>query len=218
MMGVFGSFAAFIVLARLTYKQFFSPKKRLEMQDWPIMVAVPFAFTAIGITVGGLSAHGLGKDIWGVPTSDLRSFGYYFWTIEILYIILIIIIKLSLCFFYLQIFISKRTRIVVWVTAGLHICTMTAFVVAIILQCRPLSSQWDRYDFSEAGDNSSTKCFNINAAGWANAALNVASDLWLIAIPLYHVKKLDLHWKKKIGVVLMFGTGAWYVPLSLCLV
>lgn len=215
MMFVFGAFAATIVIIRLVFKQFFSPKKRLEMQDWPIMFALPFAFTAIGITLGGLTAHGLGKDIWGVAANDLRSFGYYFWTIEILYIVLIISIKLSLCFFYLQIFVSRTTRIVVWVTAGLHIATLIAFVVAIVLQCRPLSSQWDRYDFSEAGDASSPKCVNINAAGWANAALNVASDLWLIAIPLYHVTKLDLHWKKKIGVVLMFGTGAWYVSSSI---
>ena len=59
MMFVFGAFAVTIVVLRLVFKQFFSPKKRLEMHDWPIVFAIPFAFTAIGITLGGLTAHGL---------------------------------------------------------------------------------------------------------------------------------------------------------------
>ena len=48
---------------------------------------------------------------------------------------------------------------------------------------------------------------NKNAIGWANAAISVALDLWMIAIPLWQIRSLNLHWKKKIGVVIMFLVG-----------
>lgn len=49
---------------------------------------------------------------------------------------------------------------------------------------------------------------NINASGWANAAITLASDIWLLAIPLSQIRKLRLDWKKKAGATLMFLTGA----------
>jgi hypothetical protein len=31
--------------------------------------------------------------------------------------------------------------------------------------------------------------------------------VWMIGIPLSQIKKLELHWKKKIGAAIMFLTG-----------
>lgn len=208
-----GSITALIVILRLVYKQFFSPKRQLDIYDWPILIAVAFGVATMGLTVGGLIPRGLGKDIWGVSSSDMRYFGVLFYCIQIIYVILIGLIKLSLCLFYIKIFSGSTSRRILWVTSAMHIATMKAFVIAIIFECWPIRSQWSRYDYSEvnAGDSDGFRCIDINALGWSNAGLNVASDFWLLCIPLCHITKLDLHWKKKVGVALMFGAGAWYV-------
>lgn len=218
---VCGSFTAIIVILRLGYKQFFSPKRRLDMHDWPILLAVAFGVASMGLTVGGLVPHGLGKDVWGVSSSDMRYFGILFYTIQIIYVTLICLIKLSLCLFYINIFRGTTSQRILWVTAAMHFATMLAFVITIIFECLPISSQWSRYDYSELnGGGDDFRCVDINAIGWSNAGLNVASDFWLLIIPMWHIPRLDLHWKKKVGVALMFGAGAWYVRLffilSLC--
>lgn len=203
-----GSITVTIVIARLVYKQFFTHKKRLEMQDWAILIAAIPAIACIGLTSGGLTAHGLGRDIWAVPEADLLYFGSYFYAAQILYVTIIAILKLSLCFFYLNVFPCRITHRILWATVVFHVLGGIAFVVGIVFECLPISNQWTRYDLS-ATTPQEAKCMNINALGWANAILNVASDLWLLLVPIYHLKQLDLHWKKKVGVTVMFGTGAW---------
>lgn len=211
---VCGSITAIIVILRLVYKQFFSHKRQLDLHDWPILLAVAFGVASMGLTVGGLVTHGLGKDIWGVSSSDMRYFGVLFYTIQIIYVILIGLIKLSLCLFYIKIFRGSTSQRILWVTTAMHFATMMAFVIAIIFECWPIRSQWSRYDYSEINAGGDAfRCIDINTLGWSNAGLNVASDFWLLIIPMCHIPKLDLHWKKKVGVALMFGAGAWYVSL-----
>jgi hypothetical protein len=43
--------------------------------------------------------------------------------------------------------------------------------------------------------------------GWANAATSIALDIWMIGLPMSQVLKLNLHWKKKVGVGMMFSVG-----------
>lgn len=207
MMIVLGTAAAIIVSVRLAFKQCCSAKLRLEMDDWIIFSAIPIGISTIVFTMTGLTAHGLGTDLWGVSQSDLKTFGIYFYAIQILYILLMAQLKLSLCFFYLNIFSGKLIRQLLWGTVIFHILFSTAFIFTAIFQCRPITFHWDKFDFTN-GPLQGGYCVNVNAAGWANAAITVSSDFWLIAIPLSQVIRLKLHWKKKIGVFLMFMTGA----------
>lgn len=207
MMTILGTAAAIIVTIRLVFKQYWSARLRLETDDLIILSAIPIGISTIVFTMTGLTANGLGTDLWGVNQSKLKTFGVYFYAIQILYIILMAQLKLSLCFFYLNIFTGKLIRQLLWGTVIFHILFSTAFVFAAIFQCRPISFHWDKFDFSN-GPLQGAYCFNVNAAGWANAAITVSSDFWLIAIPLSQVIRLKLHWKKKIGVFLMFLTGA----------
>ena len=48
----------------------------------------------------------------------------------------------------------------------------------------------------------------MHASGWVNAVLGVAIDVWLLAIPLFQLRKLQLEWKKKAVAGVMFLTGA----------
>jgi hypothetical protein len=42
---------------------------------------------------------------------------------------------------------------------------------------------------------------------WANAASSIVLDLWMLVLPLSQLRVLQLHWKKKVGVALMFSVG-----------
>jgi hypothetical protein len=51
-------------------------------------------------------------------------------------------------------------------------------------------------------------CLNINAIAWANAIISILLDVWMLAIPLWQLKGLQLDWKKKLGVGMMFSVAA----------
>lgn len=198
--------AAVNIVTRLLYKQFFSVGKRLNSEDWTIVVASVLGLASVALTIFGLTAHGLGKDIWGLGSPDLIAFGRSFYAIQILYILLMLLVKLTLTLFYLNIFPGPKVRILLRATVVFHILTATTFTIGLIFQCIPINYQWQRYDY-ESDMPVNGHCINVNAGAWANSAVSVASDIWLLAIPLTQLHKLRLHWKKKLCAGIMFFTG-----------
>ena len=47
----------------------------------------------------------------------------------------------------------------------------------------------------------------INYLFWAQAILNVITDLYLLGLPIYAVSRLQLRRRKKLGVIAVFLTG-----------
>ncbi len=48
---------------------------------------------------------------------------------------------------------------------------------------------------------------NVDLLAWINAAVSIAVDIWMLAIPMSQLWGLQLPWKKKTGVAMMFGLG-----------
>ncbi|OAA78414.1 Extracellular membrane protein, CFEM domain protein [Akanthomyces lecanii RCEF 1005] len=202
-----------IVTARLVYKQFFSISKRLNTEDWTIVLAILLGLPSVALTIFGLTAHGLGTDLWGLSSADLVAFGRSFYAIQVIYILLMLLVKLTLTFFYLNIFSGHRVRILLWGTIAFHIMAAAAFGIALIFQCLPISYQWNKYNYIN-DPSLEGHCINVNAGAWANSAVSVASDIWLLAIPLSQLYKLQLHWKKKLGAAIMLFTGVIVTVVS----
>ncbi|KAK2596695.1 hypothetical protein QQS21_006210 [Conoideocrella luteorostrata] len=142
--------------------------------------------------------------------SEIVEFARYFFIQQILYIFLMTSIKLSLLCFYLTIFPGKKTRLVLWLTVAMNIMFGIIFTTISVFQCTPVRFYWMQYVQESDG-----QCININLTGWLNGAVSVVIDLWMIGIPLFQIKKLELHWKKKVGAAVMFLTGAFVTVVSI---
>lgn len=110
--------------------------------------------------------------------------------------------KISILFFYLRIFPKKSFRIATYVVMALNVGYLISFVLISVFQCRPLDAAWLRWD----GEHPA-KCNNINAQGWAAAALNMVLDLLTMSLPLRELSKLSMSLRKKAQVMLMFCVG-----------
>ncbi|MBE3041212.1 hypothetical protein IMZ48_01220 [Candidatus Bathyarchaeota archaeon] len=119
-----------------------------------------------------------------------------------LYFLEVTLLKMSILCFYMRIFPEPKIRRVLLGTMALNAAIGAAYVFAAIGQCRPVSYNWTRWDGEHEGS-----CVNIAALTWSNAIISIVFDVWMIAIPLSQLRKLKLHWKRKIGVGLMFGVG-----------
>jgi hypothetical protein len=196
-----GSVSAACVLLRIIYKAFVTVYS-LNMDDYFILVTLITGIPGTVINDRGALANGLGRDIWTLSFRQITDFIRWFYALEVLYFANIALTKASLLFFYYYIFPGPKIRRVIWATGVFNVLWGIAFVVAAIFQCRPVRFYWDRWDGEHLGT-----CININALGWANAAISIALDVWMLAIPLWQVMHLRLAWKKKVGVALMFCVG-----------
>ena len=167
-----------------------------------VVATLLFGVPSTIITDRGTLPNGLGQDIWKVPFEDITRFIRFFYVMEIIYLAEVALLKLSLLFFYIRIFPGGAVRRLLWGTVAFVSVFGVVFVSTAIFQCAPIDAYWRSWDVAYQG-----RCLDINAIAWSNAAISIALDVWMLAIPLWQLRTLNLDWKKKIGVAMMFGVG-----------
>lgn len=195
---------AFVVAQRLGYKLL--AKLPLGPDDWLAFGAMALLLASYLVGIFGSEPNGNGRDIWTLHPNNVYKLFKFFYVQTLIYIVIFLQIKLSLLFFYLHIFSSHsgtRVRWIIWATILFNILFNIAFIILNIFQCSPISFYWTEWDGKHKG-----KCINISASAWAYAAIQIAISFWLMAIPLWLVRSLNLTWRKKLGVSLMFIVGA----------
>ncbi|OTA02373.1 PTH11-like G-protein-coupled receptor [Trichoderma parareesei] len=198
---------------RFVSKFLFSIRQGFGPDDWAMLAAGLIGIPCIIFNMSGLSGHGLGKDVWTLTPEAVASFAQWVLAMEILYVVIISIVKISLSLCYLDLFPGATFRRVVWGTIVFHVASGLSFVVGSLLQCVPLSFTWEQY--VDGTNPPAGHCINLNAFAWANAAINVAVDIWLIGIPLYQLYKLDTQWRRKLSAAVMFLTGVIATVVSI---
>jgi hypothetical protein len=199
----FGTISGGAVVLRLWAKLITkSDQSSLWFDDLFIVITLFSGIPGSVLNVHGLTANGLGKDIWTVKFKQITDFIYVFYIMEILYFAQVSLVKLSILLFYLRIFPGTGVRRPIWLTIGFDAMFGTILFFLAIFQCRPISFYWKRWDGEHPG-----KCFNVNAMAFANAGISIVLDFWMLGLALSQILYLNLHWKKKLAVAVMFSVG-----------
>ncbi|EHA56857.1 hypothetical protein MCOR27_003608 [Pyricularia oryzae] len=206
---ILGSMAALFVILRM-FSKVFVVGGSAGLDDWFIVATILLGVADTVLIVEGLTAYGLGRDIWTLTSEQITQFGLHMYVIQIMYIARLSLLKMSLLFFYLRIFPNPRIRQLLWGTVAFNTGYFVAFSVTAACLCRPIHFFWERWD----GEHLDGICMDANAIGWANAAVSIALDLWMLALPLSQLGYLKLHWKKKVGVIIMFAVGTFVTVMS----
>lgn len=117
------------------------------------------------------------------------------------------LVKISIIFFYLNVFPKKSFRIAAFSLMAFVGCSVVTFTLVGIFQCNPISHAWV---LTEKGT-----CIDYNAAGWTFAGLNIFQDILIILLPINELRLLQISSKKRIGLYAMFGVGSLYVLILL---
>ncbi|KAL6871411.1 hypothetical protein J3F83DRAFT_760741 [Trichoderma novae-zelandiae] len=198
---------------RFVSKFLFSIRQGFGPDDWALLAAGLIGIPCIILNIYGLSGHGLGKDVWTLAPEVVASFARWFLAMEIFYVVITSIVKTSLALFYLDLFPGTTFRRVIWGSIMFHIASGLVFTIGSLLQCVPLTFTWEQFGGSTNSPHG--HCINVNAFAWANAAINVAVDIWLIGIPLYQLYRLDTQWRRKLSAAVMFMTGVIATVVSI---
>lgn len=195
-----GIISAFFVIQRFAYKIW--AKLDIGLDDAFLLLTIVSGAPSTVMNAYGLGPNGIGRDVWTLTADNITKFGYFFFFIELLYFVEVATLKLSLLFFYLRIFPERKVQRLLWGTVVFVALFGIIFVFLAIFQCTPISYFWTKWDGEHKGS-----CIDINALSWSNAAISIALDAWMLALPFWQLKGLQLNWKKKIGVGLMICVG-----------
>ncbi|KAL9572619.1 hypothetical protein ACKAV7_003452 [Fusarium commune] len=198
-----------VATALRLWSKFFFTKTELGLDDLFIVLTLFIGMPSTAMNIHGTAGHGEGRDIWTLEFDDITQFGFYFWLLEIFYFAQVSLLKTSLLFFYLRIFPGTAQKLL-WGTIIFNSVFGVLFMFLAAFQCTPVSYFWLNWD----GEHKGT-CMNSTAIGWANASISVAVDVWMLAVPMWYLRKLKLHWKKKIGVAAMFIVGTFVTVVSI---
>jgi hypothetical protein len=118
---------------------------------------------------------------------------------EILYFSTIFTIKVSLLYLYRRIFPQLWFRRALYAFGAFLVAMTLASLLVSLLQCIPLSKMWEP---TKPG-----RCVDYGRFGMAMACLNIATDLFLLVLPLPVVWGLQINSQKKWLVSASFVMG-----------
>ncbi|KAL5116293.1 hypothetical protein ACEQ8H_005851 [Pleosporales sp. CAS-2024a] len=196
-------------LLRFFYKGFASGFGELGLDDYAVLGATALGVPTVVAIDRGFVPNGLARDVWTVPFDHITAFVRWLYILEIVYFLLIAAVKLTLLFFFLRIFPKPIIRRMVWATIIFDVLYGTSFAMVGAFQCKPISHYWTQWDGEGTG-----QCVNVNALAWTNAIISIVLDIWMLILPLYEVFQLQLSWRSKIGVAIMFLVGTFVTVVS----
>lgn len=196
----FGIISAVFVIQRFAYKVW--AKLEFGLDDWFTLITFVSGVPGTVLNVRGLASNGMGRDIWTLTPENITNFSMCFYVMELIYVAETSLLKLALLFFYVRIFPNTGVRRLLWATIVVVCLFGITFLFVATFQCNPVKYYWLKWDGNHRG-----KCLNSNAIAWSNAAVSIALDVWMLAIPLWQLRSLRLDWRKKIGVAMMFCVG-----------
>ncbi|CAH0022097.1 unnamed protein product, partial [Clonostachys rhizophaga] len=163
------------------------------------------AFTVIilHVLISAKGRHdGLGWDIWAVPQENLTFLFMRYYVAMVMYGVGRAFVRLSIILFYFRIFNIGNARPVMIFTFVLVNCLSAALVLTLIFQCTPVSYHWLRWDGEHQGS-----CINLAMFMKSTAILSVIVDFWQLVVSIPFVIRLNLSWKKKLLISIIFLVG-----------
>lgn len=168
----------------------------------------------VGVAVGGIGEQEIWTNIYagdGValfPTpKELLPDGKVMFVMQIMHTCAMPVIKASVLAFYRRIFVtpaksSRSFNIAIWVIATYVLLWWISIFFATLLQCNPISDNWGTDPLQLPGCPS-----NINVMYQTAAFTNLVSDIAILTLPFFPMRKLQLPMGRKIAVLCIFMTG-----------
>lgn len=140
------------------------------------------------------------KTVWKITDSHCLSIQLII-PFEVLYGITIMMIKFSILLFYVRLFGTAPSFVLlVRIFMVIIFCWQVSITLETFLLCRPLAYNWDT---TVPGG----VCGDRNAAYIIAGSLNVGTDLLVMLLPMPNIWKLQMPMSQRFGLVGIFGIG-----------
>lgn len=110
--------------------------------------------------------------------------------------------KISMLLLFLRLFPDQAFRLATKLVLAVTTAWGVAMLIAKVLSCRPLPYFWTMWDGEHEG-----VCIDHEYMLWAHASINILLDLVIIGLPMPTLISMNLSWRKKLAICVMFAVG-----------
>ncbi|KAF7591504.1 hypothetical protein BBP40_001494 [Aspergillus hancockii] len=114
---------------------------------------------------------------------------------------------MSILLLYLRIFPIHLFRICDFLCLSFLILSFLVTTPMAIWQCKPFRAAWD-YDVEDA------RCLKISAVAYANAIVNITTEVSILILPLPALQTLHVSRRKKIALFTVFSVGVMVIGVA----
>ncbi|PIA98112.1 hypothetical protein CB0940_05648 [Cercospora beticola] len=148
-----------------------------------------------------------GVHVWDLSVPNFKTMGLFTGVSVILYVWTTALAKVSILMLYLRISPEKWFIFSIYATITFVTSFATAATAALIFACLPLERVWDP-------TVTYGHCINRGKVYLSMAGMNAATDIIILVLPMPLLNRLNLAFRQKVGVMLIFGVGSLYVCTS----
>ncbi|KAM3074351.1 hypothetical protein ACMFMG_002840 [Clarireedia jacksonii] len=199
----FACLSFIFVCARLATRYFM---QKFGSDDYLIIPALVLAL-AMAVTYNKEAANGFGLHTKQVNKHHKIEALKWFFVAQLLYKIATCLTKLSILAFYLRLFPTKSFKIATYIVGAVCVAYAFAAVCETIWSCNPIAKSWDK---SLPG-----KCIPIGNVWYSTSVLSIATDMAIIILPIYQIRRLQLPMSQKVGLCLLFSLGLFVVACTI---
>jgi hypothetical protein len=187
--------------------------------DWVILAALLFSIAHSAGTIEQVRMGSLGRHAWTVspevaarglqvsgPKVKLMNASLtpnhkvaYFTILA--YIVSLVLIKISILLLYLRILGTVFLHRAVHAAFAIVIILGLYSLITNILVCVPIEAAWNPVSHPDAW------CWPSEARWWPNITIHLFTELMILVIPMPFLFSLNIPWKRRVGVILLFALG-----------
>ncbi|KAH9219105.1 hypothetical protein DL95DRAFT_457573 [Leptodontidium sp. 2 PMI_412] len=164
----------------------------IGVDDYLMFAGLFFVISSTAIHYSLVLFCGIGRHVQAVRPEDLVKGLKIVLAFEANYGITMAFVKCSVIYFYYLL-------IILWAIST----TLITFLI-----CRPLAFNWDPTIVGGV-------CGDRNTVFVITGVINVVTDIMVLSLPLPHILKLQLAWRRKVGLLLMFSIGFLITAISI---
>jgi hypothetical protein len=107
--------------------------------------------------------------------------------------------KVSVLLLYMRIFVTRTFRVFCWMALIVVLGWSIGSIFATIFQCVPLKGSWDK--------TLDARCINSDTFWISYGALNIVTDVMVLALPMPMIWKLQMKLRDRIMLIGVFLLG-----------
>ncbi|KAJ5668108.1 uncharacterized protein N7477_006678 [Penicillium maclennaniae] len=153
--------------------------------------------------------NGLGVSNKDLPLEVRKAQMRMLWLSVPFYNACLILCKLSVLILYRRIFHRRAFRIASYILIAFLIISGLWMVISGFVFCVPVDAFW-----SGRVLNTETQCLPVGPVWYANAGMQISSDIAILILPMPFLWGLHLPLRQRVSIMLIFGMGIFVIGTS----
>lgn len=180
--------------------------KRFQLEEGLVLCAFGCFWGCVWSMFGVLKTPGYFVHQYEVRLGDLIPMTYYIFVMGNIYVVVLALLKVAMLSEWSRILVPRnnRTSSVFWwgcmIMIAIQVLACVGNVIALNVQCIPHQASWD-FTILDA------KCFPLYTLQLSSGIIYLTTDIIMFFMPQHLIWTLQMSWKKRLGVSVVFGLG-----------